>query len=80
MAQAVPVDPLPDASGIPPVAGGRVVGSSSDWLTVEFGTEPDQAFVLELAKVAAAAHRPPPGSTALPPPTGAALARRRRFH
>ncbi|MGB6455165.1 MAG: luciferase family protein, partial [Streptosporangiaceae bacterium] len=43
--------------------------SSSDWLTVEFGTEPDQAFVLELAEVAAAAHRPPPGSTALPPPT-----------
>ena len=54
--------------------------SSSDWLTVGFGTEPDQAFVLKLAEVAAAAHRPPPGSTAPPPPTGAALARRRRFH
>jgi len=61
----------------------RVVlrASSSDWLTVEFGTAADEAFVLELAEIAAAAHRPPGGGTApLLPPTGAALTRRRRFH
>jgi Family of unknown function (DUF5519) len=54
--------------------------SSSDWLTVEFGTAADEAFVLELAEIAAAAHRPPGGTASLPPPTGAALTRRRRFH
>jgi hypothetical protein len=54
--------------------------SSSDWLTIEFGTAADEAFVLELAEIAAAAHRPAGGSAPLPPPTGAALARRRRFH
>jgi hypothetical protein len=53
---------------------------ASDWLTVEFGTAADEAFVLELAEIAAAAHRPPDGSAPLLPPTGAALARRRRFH
>lgn len=54
--------------------------SSSDWLTVEFSTAADQAFVVELAEIAAAAHRPLFGSAARLPPTGAALARRRRFH
>jgi hypothetical protein len=54
--------------------------SSSDWLAVEFCTAADEAFVLELAEIAAAAHRPPDGSAPLPPPTGAALARRRHFH
>jgi hypothetical protein len=54
--------------------------SSSDWLRVEFGTPADEAFVLELAEIAAAAHRPPDGSAPLLPPTGVALARRRRFH
>jgi hypothetical protein len=54
--------------------------SSSDWLTVGFTTPADEAFVLELAQIAAAAHRPPDGSAHVLPPTGAALARRRRFH
>jgi hypothetical protein len=54
--------------------------SSADWLTVDFGTAADEAFVLELAEIAAAAHRPPDGTAPLLPPSGAALARRRRFH
>jgi Family of unknown function (DUF5519) len=54
--------------------------SSSDWLTVEFVAATDEAFVLELAEIAAAAHRPAAGSAPLLPPTGGALARRRRFH
>jgi hypothetical protein len=54
--------------------------SSSDWLTVEFGTAAGGPLVLELAGIAAAAHRPAAGAAALPVPTGAALARRRRFH
>jgi Family of unknown function (DUF5519) len=55
--------------------------SASDWITVEFAGPDDEAFVLELASVAAAAHRPADGSAPPPPaPTGAALARRRRFH
>jgi hypothetical protein len=54
--------------------------SSADWLTVDFGTAADEAFVLELAEIAAAAHLPPDGTAPLLPPSGAALARRRRFH
>jgi hypothetical protein len=54
--------------------------SSSDWLTVEFGTAADETFVLELAEIAAAAHRAPSDAAPLLPPTAAALARRRRFH
>jgi hypothetical protein len=58
----------------------RVVlrSASSDWLTVEFRTPADEAFVLMLAEIAAAAHRTAGGP--VPPATGAALARRRRFH
>jgi hypothetical protein len=54
--------------------------SASDWLTVEFGTAGDEAFVLDLAEIAAAAHRPPDRTAPLPPPSGVALDRRRRFH
>jgi hypothetical protein len=54
--------------------------SSSDWLTVEFGSQADEDFVCALAEVAAAAHRPADGVTAPPPPSGAELDRRRRFH
>jgi Family of unknown function (DUF5519) len=54
--------------------------SSSDWLTVRFGTAADEALVLELAEAAAAAHRPTGDAVARLPPTGAALTRRRRFH
>jgi hypothetical protein len=61
-------------------ADARVVlrSASSDWLTVEFRTPADEAFVLMLAEIAVAAHRTAGGP--VPPPTGAALARRRRFH
>ncbi len=61
-------------------ADARVVlrSGSSDWLTVEFRTPADEAFVLGLAEIAAAAHRTAGGP--VPPPAGAALARRRRFH
>ena len=54
--------------------------SSSDWLTVEFRSAADEAFVIELARAAAAAHRPTDGSPARLPPTGGALARRKHFH
>ena len=54
--------------------------SSSDWLTVEFRSAADEAFVVELASAAAAAHRPTGGSPARLPPTGGALARRKHFH
>ena len=54
--------------------------SSSDWLTVEFRSAADEAFVIELARVAAAAHRPAAGTPARLPPTGCSLARRKHFH
>ncbi len=54
--------------------------SSSDWLMVEFRTPADEAFVIELAGIAAAAHRPADGVPARLPPTGRALARRKHFH
>ncbi len=53
---------------------------SSDWLTVEFRSAADEAFVIELAGAAAAAHRPADGAPARPPPTGRSLARRKHFH
>jgi hypothetical protein len=53
---------------------------SSDWLTVEFRSAADEAFVIELASAAAAAHRPTDGAPARLPPTGSALARRKHFH
>ena len=54
--------------------------SSSDWLTVEFRSAADEAFVIELARVAAAAHSPADGAPARLPPTGRSLARRKHFH
>jgi hypothetical protein len=54
--------------------------SSSDWLMVEFRTAADEAFVIELAGLAAAAHRSADGVPARLPPTGGALARRKHFH
>jgi luciferase-like monooxygenase len=58
----------------------RLRASSSDWLTVEFAGPQDEAFVRELAEIAAAAHRPADGGQGRLPPAGQALARRRRFH
>lgn len=54
--------------------------SSSDWLTIEFRSAADEAFVIGLAGVAAAAHRPADGAPARLPPTGGSLARRKHFH
>jgi hypothetical protein len=53
---------------------------SSDWLTVEFRSAADEAFVIELARVATAAHRPADGAPPRLPPTGRSLSRRKRFH
>jgi hypothetical protein len=53
---------------------------SSDWLMVEFRSAADEAFVIELARVAAAAHRPADGTPPRLPPTGRSLARRKHFH
>jgi hypothetical protein len=54
--------------------------SSSDWLTIEFRSAADEAFVIELAGVAAAVHRPADGAPARLPPSGGSLARRKHFH
>jgi hypothetical protein len=54
--------------------------SGADWITVRFGDEADEAFVVGLVTAAAEAHRPPRGVAAKPPPTGAELKRRQRFH
>jgi hypothetical protein len=63
-------------------ADGRVElrPSGADWITVRFGDEADEAFVVGLVTAAAEAHRPPAGVAAKPPPTGAELQRRQRFH
>jgi hypothetical protein len=54
--------------------------ASSDWITVEFADLGDEAFVRELAEIAAAAHRPGDGRPGRLPPAGGDLARRRHFH
>ncbi len=54
--------------------------ASSDWITVEFADQRDEAFVRELTEIAAAAHRRSDGGPGRLPPTGADLARRKHFH